>query len=32
MSDAARVQMVPFRIESWARTHQGCVRDHNEDG
>lgn len=32
MSEAARVQMVPFRIESWARTHQGCVRDHNEDG
>lgn len=21
----------PFRIESAARTHQGCVRDHNED-
>lgn len=22
---------VPFRIESWARTHEGRVRDHNED-
>ncbi|HEV2865291.1 MAG TPA: protein phosphatase 2C domain-containing protein [Allosphingosinicella sp.] len=31
MSEAARVDLVPFRIESWGRTHQGCVRDHNED-
>ena len=22
---------VPFRIESWAKTHEGRVRDHNED-
>ena len=25
------VQFAPFRIESWARTHEGRVRDHNED-
>jgi serine/threonine-protein phosphatase Stp1 len=31
MTEAARVEFVPFRIESWAKTHQGCVRDHNED-
>lgn len=24
-------KLAPFRIESAARTHQGCVRDHNED-
>ena len=31
MTEAARVELLPFRIESWAQTHQGCVRDHNED-
>ncbi len=31
MSEPARVEFVPFRIESWAKTHEGCVRDHNED-
>lgn len=31
MSEAARVEFVPFRIESWAKTHEGCVREHNED-
>ena len=31
MTEAARVEIFPYRIESWARTHQGCVRDHNED-
>lgn len=25
------MEFVPFRIESWARTHEGRVRDHNED-
>ena len=25
------MQFTPFRIESWARTHEGRVRDHNED-
>jgi serine/threonine protein phosphatase PrpC len=25
------VEFTPFRIESWGRTHQGRVRDHNED-
>ena len=25
------MDFVPFRIESWARTHEGRVRDHNED-
>ena len=25
------MQFAPFRIESWARTHEGRVRDHNED-
>lgn len=25
-------RLAPFHIESAARTHQGCVRDHNEDG
>jgi serine/threonine protein phosphatase PrpC len=28
---ASAVQFAPFRIESWARTHEGRVRDHNED-
>ena len=28
---ASAVQLAPFRIESWARTHEGRVRDHNED-
>jgi serine/threonine protein phosphatase Stp1 len=28
---AAPVNAPPLRIESWARTHQGCVRSHNED-
>lgn len=32
MSEPARLDFVPFRIESSAKTHQGCVRDHNEDG
>lgn len=27
----AGVQFTPFRIESWAKTHEGRVRDHNED-
>jgi serine/threonine protein phosphatase Stp1 len=32
VSDGApRVEFAPFRIESAARTHEGCVRDHNED-
>src|SRR5688572_30180151 len=31
VSEAARVQFAPFRIESWAKTHEGRVRDHNED-
>jgi serine/threonine protein phosphatase Stp1 len=31
MSEPARVEFIPFRIESWAKTHEGCVRDHNED-
>ena len=25
------MQLAPFRIESWAKTHEGRVRDHNED-
>ncbi|WP_129791367.1 PP2C family serine/threonine-protein phosphatase [Sphingosinicella sp. CPCC 101087] len=25
------MEFAPFRIESWARTHEGRVRDHNED-
>lgn len=25
------MNFAPFRIESWARTHEGRVRDHNED-
>lgn len=25
------MEFTPFRIESWGRTHQGRVRDHNED-
>ena len=25
------MEFAPFRIESWARTHQGLVRNHNED-
>ena len=25
------MEFTPFRIESWARTHEGRVRDHNED-
>jgi serine/threonine protein phosphatase Stp1 len=25
------VNFTPFRIESWAKTHEGRVRDHNED-
>jgi serine/threonine protein phosphatase PrpC len=29
--EAARVEFTPFRIESWAKTHEGRVRDHNED-
>src|ERR687898_2143200 len=28
---AAPVEFAPFRIESWAKTHEGRVRDHNED-
>ena len=28
---ARSVELAPFRIESWARTHEGRVRDHNED-
>ena len=31
MDKAHSVDFVPFRIESWAKTHEGCVRDHNED-
>jgi serine/threonine protein phosphatase PrpC len=31
MDKAAPEDFVPFRIESWALTHQGRVRDHNED-
>ena len=25
------MEFAPFRIESWAKTHEGRVRDHNED-
>ena len=25
------MEIAPFRIESWAKTHEGRVRDHNED-
>ena len=25
------MDFIPFRIESWAKTHEGRVRDHNED-
>ena len=25
------MEFIPFRIESWAKTHEGRVRDHNED-
>jgi serine/threonine protein phosphatase Stp1 len=25
------MEFTPFRIESWAKTHEGRVRDHNED-
>jgi serine/threonine protein phosphatase PrpC len=28
---SAPAMLAPYRIESAARTHQGCVRDHNED-
>ncbi|HEX8641391.1 MAG TPA: protein phosphatase 2C domain-containing protein [Allosphingosinicella sp.] len=31
MSDAARLELIPFRIQSWGTTHEGCVREHNED-
>ena len=31
MNEPAPVEFVPYRIESWARTHEGRVRDHNED-
>jgi len=27
----AAMDLAPFRIESWAKTHEGRVRDHNED-
>jgi len=29
---AAPVSEAPLRIESWTRSHEGCVRAHNEDG
>jgi len=29
---AAAMSAAPLRIESWARTHEGRVRTHNEDG
>ncbi|MGZ8348066.1 MAG: PP2C family protein-serine/threonine phosphatase [Allosphingosinicella sp.] len=31
MDKPVPVNLIPFRIESWARTNKGCVRDHNED-
>jgi len=31
MAKAPQMEFAPFRIESWARTHQGLVRKHNED-
>ena len=31
MNKAAPVELVPFRIESFGKTHQGCVRSQNQD-
>jgi len=32
MSEPAGMALAPFRIESWAKTHEGRVRERNEDG